>query len=143
MEDTQEKDNQEKDSQEKNNQGEGKQSVNQQANTPDCPFCAILGGQAPGTVISRDDERGFALIQSIHPESSIHWMVVPVEHVDSTEEFEHHCCDRFLDMIDYAVDRVKSSFDDYPELQKGFTLKLHFGSYETIPHAKLHILATE
>ena len=28
----------------------------------DCPFCAILSGDAPGNVISRDDAKGFALL---------------------------------------------------------------------------------
>jgi len=30
-----------------------------------------------------------------------------------------------------------------PHLEKGFTLKTHFGSFETVPHPKIHILAVE
>jgi len=32
---------------------------------------------------------------------------------------------------------------DYPALGYGFTIKFHLGAYETIPHAKLHILSKE
>lgn len=47
------------------------------ANVEECPFCNILHGDAPGTIISRDDEKGFTLISSIHPESIVHWLAIP------------------------------------------------------------------
>jgi histidine triad (HIT) family protein len=110
---------------------------------PACPFCAILNGSASGTVIARDEEKGFALIQSIHPESVIHWLAVPVEHVESTEAMEHTQGDRFLQLIEFAIDQAKLRREELPQLYRGFTLKMHFGSYETVPHAKLHLVATE
>ena len=108
-----------------------------------CPFCDILSGAAPGTVIARDDEKKVALIRSIHPESGIHWLAVPTDHIDSTEAFEQKDSRRFLDLIEFATEQVRAHRDDYPQLYRGFSIKMHFGSYETVPHAKLHVLGAE
>jgi diadenosine tetraphosphate (Ap4A) HIT family hydrolase len=108
-----------------------------------CPFCGILKGEEPGTIIARDDNKGFAIIKSIHPESVVHWLAVPYEHVDSTEEFEQHNEKRFVELFEWAVAQTKKQVEKVPYLEKGFTLKTHFGSFETVPHAKIHILAVE
>lgn len=108
-----------------------------------CPFCGILQETEPGNIIAQDDEQRFALIESIHPEGDVHWIAVPFEHIDSTAEMETSASDRFLKLIEYAVSEAKMRREDYPELQRGFTVKFHFGGYETIPHAKLHILSVE
>jgi histidine triad (HIT) family protein len=112
-------------------------------NAKDCPFCGILKGEEPGTIIARDDNKGFAIIKSIHPESVVHWLAVPVEHVDSTESFERGDGARFVELFEWAVSQTKQQVDKVPYLEKGFTLKTHFGSFESVPHAKIHILATE
>ena len=109
----------------------------------DCPFCSILKGEEPGTIIARDDEKGFAIIKSIHPESVVHLMAMPVEHVDSTEVFERDNEHRFVELFGWAVAQTKKHVEKEPCLERGFTLKTHFGSFETIPHAKIHILAME
>lgn len=109
----------------------------------DCPFCGILAGSEVGTVIARDDERGFALIQSIHPESAVHWLAVPVEHVAGTEALEKDNGRRFLELMEFAVNEVRARREEQPYLYRGFTIKMHFGSFETIEHAKLHVLAAE
>jgi histidine triad (HIT) family protein len=109
----------------------------------ECPFCDILNGSAPGKVIARDEERGFALIESIHPESVVHWLAVPVEHVPSTEVMEQAEGSRFLQLFEFAITQVKAQREEIPQLYQGFTIKIHFGSYESVPHAKLHVLATE
>ncbi|HRJ45434.1 MAG TPA: hypothetical protein PL105_26265 [Caldilineaceae bacterium] len=109
----------------------------------DCPFCGILNGVEPGTIIARDDGQRFAIIQSIHPESVVHWLAVPYEHVGSTEDFEQQYGKRFAQLFEYAVATAKAAASDYPHLERGFTLKTHIGSFETVPHAKIHILAVE
>lgn len=108
-----------------------------------CPFCDILSGVAPGEVIARDEKQGFALIQSIHPESVVHWLAIPTEHVVSTEAMEQSEAHRFLQLFEFAVNEAKARREEIPALYKGFTIKMHFGSYESVPHAKLHVLAAE
>ncbi len=116
-----------------------------QNNGAECPFCAILAGSAPGTVIARDEGRGFAIIQSIHPESTVHWLAMPIEHANSTESFERENGRRFVDLFEFAVAQAKDplNIEKEPYLVQGFTLKTHFGSYETVPHPKIHILSKE
>jgi histidine triad (HIT) family protein len=108
-----------------------------------CPFCAILSGEEPGVILDRNDELQFALIKSIHPEASVHLLAIPTQHVGSTEALEAENREMFLQLVDYAISQGHALVDDFPKLQQGFTLKMHFGSYESVPHAKLHILGME
>jgi histidine triad (HIT) family protein len=110
---------------------------------PGCPFCGILAGTEAGTIIARDEARRFALIQSIHPESNVHWMAIPYEHVPGTETMENADGKRFLDLMNFAISEVRARRDEYPQLYRGFSIKMHFGSFETIEHAKIHVLAAE
>ena len=109
----------------------------------DSPFAAVLRGDEPGTVIARDEARQFAIIASLEPEAAIHWLAVPFESGQSTEELQHNDRERFLQLVDYAITETKARVDEHPELSAGFTIKFHLGAYETIPHAKLHILSAE
>ena len=70
-------------------------------------------------------------------------MAIPYEHVAGTEVMERQDSARFLALVDFALTQAKSAIDDYPALQQGFSLKVHFGSFETVPHAKLHLLSKE
>jgi histidine triad (HIT) family protein len=109
----------------------------------DSPFAAILLGDEPGFVIARDDERRFAIIASLEPEAAVHWLAVPFEAGYTTEEMEMNDSERFLQLVDYAIAETKAQIEEHPELANGFTIKFHFGAYETIRHAKLHILSVE
>ena len=108
-----------------------------------CPFCGILAGVEPGTVIARNDEKRFAIIKSIHPESVVHWLAIPYEHTDSTEAYEGEHANRFIELFEWTIAQTRQLAANEPYLERGFTLKTHFGSYETIPHPKLHSLAME
>lgn len=107
------------------------------------PFVAILQGEAPGTIIARDPVKRFAIIESIKPEAAVHWLALPYEPYGSIEEMEKEDPGRFLQLVEYAVNETKARCEEYPALNGGFTLKIHFGDFETVPHAKLHILCTE
>lgn len=109
----------------------------------DSPFAAILRGDEPGIVIARDDNQRFALIASLEPEAAVHWLAVPFEAGYSTEEMKENERDRFLALLEYALHEAKARVADYPDLEKGFTVKFHCGAYETVPHAKFHILSIE
>ena len=112
-------------------------------NTNNSPFAAILRGEQAEEIIARDDARRFAIIASMEPEAAVHWLAVPFEDGCSTEEMQRDEGERFLQLVDYAIAETKARAGEYPELANGFTIKFHFGAYETIPHAKLHILSVE
>ena len=112
-------------------------------NFNDSPFATILRGEAPGTIIARDDEKQFAIIASLEPEAAVHWLAMPFESGQGTEALEQSDRERFLQLVDYAISETKARVGEHPELSGGFTIKFHLGGYETIPHAKLHILSVE
>lgn len=107
------------------------------------PFTAILSGDEPGTIIARDDAKRFAIIASMEPEAAVHWLAVPYEAGQSTEELEQANPQRFLQLVEYAVRQAREKGAEHQQLENGFTIKIHFGAYETVPHAKLHILSKE
>jgi diadenosine tetraphosphate (Ap4A) HIT family hydrolase len=109
----------------------------------DSPFAAILDGDMPGHVVARDDQQRFAIIASLEPEAAVHWLAVPFESGYSTEEMKQRHSDRFMALLDFALDETKARVDEHPELANGFTIKFHCGAYETVPHAKFHILSIE
>ncbi len=107
------------------------------------PFTAIINGDSPGKVVAKDDSKQFALIECIEPEAAVHWLAVPYEYGFGTEEMEQKHKERFLELVDFAITQTKELAADYPVLENGFSVKFHVGSFETVPHAKLHILSTE
>ena len=107
------------------------------------PFVAILEGREPGTVIARDDDKRFAIVQSLFKEAAVHWIAIPFEPIPSIEELEATNPARFAELVAFAVKETQSKVEEFPLLVKGFTIKFHFGSFETVPHAKLHILSVE
>jgi histidine triad (HIT) family protein len=107
------------------------------------PFTAILNGDQPGKIIAQDDTKKLALIECIEPEAAIHWLAVPFEYGFGTEEMKQNNQERFLDLVDFAISTTKALAPEYPLLENGFSVKFHIGSFETVPHAKLHILSTE
>lgn len=117
--------------------------MNDNPHNDESPFAGILSGEEPGTVISRDDDRRFAIIVSLEPEAAIHWLAVPFESGFSTEEMKRNNGERFLELLDFALDETRARVPEYPALGNGFTVKFHCGAYETVPHAKLHILSIE
>lgn len=106
-------------------------------------FRKILDGLEPGKVIARDDDRRFAIIQDIHPEGAVHWLAIPFEYYDSTEVMILSQPERFQELVRFALDETKRRQADYPALCNGFTIKFHFGGFESMTHAKIHILSVE
>lgn len=109
----------------------------------DGTFVNVLHGDAPGTIIAKDVIKRFAIIECMHPEAAVHWLAIPFEPIPSIEELEKSDRERFLGLMDFAVSEAKARADEYPALAQGFTIKAHFGAFETVPHAKLHILSSE
>lgn len=107
------------------------------------PFSEIISGNEPGKIIAQDENLRLAIIEAIEPEAAIHWLAVPYEDGFKTEELEQQDQQRFLDLIGFAIAKTKQLIPEYPLLANGFTVKFHVGSFETVNHAKLHILSTE
>ncbi|MCA9944123.1 MAG: hypothetical protein H6656_01930 [Ardenticatenaceae bacterium] len=109
----------------------------------DCLFCSIMQGSEPAKVVYKDETAKMALIQSLHPEGAIHWLAIPFEHVPSVEALAQENAPRFHDLMTFALEATKKQAANYPDLLNGFTVKMHIGPFETVSHAKLHILSVE
>lgn len=109
----------------------------------DCLFCAILHGNEPAKVVYKDKAARLALIESLYPEGAIHWLAIPFEHVPSVEALAQDNAPRFQDLMEFALNATKKLAANYPDLRNGFTIKMHIGPFETVSHAKLHILSVE
>lgn len=44
-----------------------------------CVFCSVISGKLPGTFLYRDDD--VVVIKDIHPQASVHLLVLPTKHV--------------------------------------------------------------
>lgn len=117
--------------------------MDEETTNDESPFVDILADEQSEAVIVRDDMKRFALVKSLHPEGAIHWLAIPYEPVPSIEELEMSNRARFLELMEFAIAQARVQAEHYPLLQRGFTIKFHFGGYETVPHAKLHILSVE
>ena len=105
--------------------------------TQPCVFCAIVKGEAPASVVYRDDM--VLAFMDIRPANPGHVLVVPLEHADGV-----------LDISDEAVlarmfsvgRRVAAALTDSGVRLEGFNLFLANGTVagQTVFHAHLHVL---
>lgn len=51
---------------------------------PDCIFCRIIAGQAPGEIVYQDDQ--VTAFRDIHPVAPTHILIVPNRHIASVNE---------------------------------------------------------
>jgi histidine triad (HIT) family protein len=52
----------------------------------DCIFCKIINGQAPATIVYKDEE--IIAFQDIHPVAPTHILIVPNQHIESINEVD-------------------------------------------------------
>ena len=105
--------------------------------TQPCVFCAIVKGEAPASVVYRDDM--VLAFMDIRPANPGHVLVVPLEHADGV-----------LDISDEAVlarmfsvgRQVAAALTDSGVRLEGFNLFLANGTVagQTVFHAHLHVL---
>lgn len=111
--------------------------------TNDSPLVQVALGMMPGEVIVADKEAGFAIIKSLEQEAAVHWLAFPFESYASLDEMRTTAPERFLQLFAFVQEQVECLKLHYPLLEHGYTVKFHCGAYETVAHAKLHILSTE
>jgi histidine triad (HIT) family protein len=50
----------------------------------DCIFCKIIARQAPGEILYQDEQ--VTALRDIHPAAPVHILVVPNQHIESTND---------------------------------------------------------
>ena len=102
----------------------------------DCLFCRIVGGTIPATIVYRDDR--VTAFRDIEPQAPVHVLVVPNEHITSTNhiEAEHEAIIGHL----LRATRVVAQQEGIGE--SGFRTVLNTGqdAMMSVPHLHLHVL---
>ncbi|MCO5206750.1 MAG: hypothetical protein M9928_17190, partial [Anaerolineae bacterium] len=65
------------------------------------------------------------------------------EYYETTEAMIQADPARFAELVQFAIAEAHAHEEEYPQLGYGFTVKFHFGAYETVTHAKVHLLSVE
>jgi histidine triad (HIT) family protein len=51
-----------------------------------CLFCRIIEGEIPASVVHRDDD--LIVINDINPQAPLHVLIIPVEHIATTNDLD-------------------------------------------------------
>lgn len=102
----------------------------------DCLFCKIIAGEIPSTKIY-EDESVYAFAD-IDPQAPFHAIIVPKEHISSTEEITENNS-HFIAKIFEAVAKIAKS----ENLCDGFRVVNNCGKDggQTVGHIHFHLLA--
>jgi histidine triad (HIT) family protein len=102
-----------------------------------CPFCKILSGEAPATILYRDDQ--VTAFRDIHPIAHTHILIIPNRHIASVNELEAGDSSLIGHMVMVAKDlAVREGVSE-----NGYRLMINTGVHggQTIPHLHLHLIA--
>jgi len=102
-----------------------------------CIFCKILTGEAPASIIYRDDQ--VTALRDIHPIARTHILVIPNRHIASVNELE--AGDAAL--VGHMVMLAKELAAQEGVAGHGYRLMINTGVHggQTIPHLHLHLIA--
>jgi len=103
---------------------------------PDCIFCKIITGQAPGVIVYRDNQ--VTAFRDIHPVAPVHILIIPNRHIPSVNDLEE--TDEALVGHLFMVARrlaVELGID-----QSGYRLIMNSGpdSGQAVFHLHLHLI---
>ena len=103
---------------------------------PDCPFCKIVHGDIPATIVFRTEQ--VTAFHDVNPQLPIHVLVVPNEHISNTEALEPE-----QDTTVGAVIRAARDVAREEGLsERGYRLVINTGAdaSNSVAHLHLHLL---
>jgi|SRR5664280_2425013 histidine triad (HIT) family protein len=102
-----------------------------------CIFCKILSGEAPASIIYRDEL--VTALRDIHPIARTHILVIPNRHIDSVNALNPD--DDLL--VGHMVLVAKELAAKEGVAENGYRLMINTGAHggQTVPHLHLHLIA--
>ena len=102
-----------------------------------CIFCKILTGEAPATIIYRDDQ--VTAFRDIHPIARTHILIIPNRHIASVNELK--AGEEVL--VGHMVMVAKELAAQDGVAENGYRLMINTGMHggQTISHLHLHLIA--
>lgn len=102
----------------------------------DCIFCRIAGGEIPSEILYRDEH--VTAFRDIEPMAPLHVLLIPNDHIASTEELEerHEAAMGRLLRVASVVARQEGIASD------GYRLTVNTGrnGNQLVPHLHLHLM---
>lgn len=101
----------------------------------DCLFCKIIDKEIPSDVIYEDDK--VISFKDINPQAPVHFLVIPKEHIKSTDEIDERHKDLMGHMIYIAAKLAKEN-----GLDDGYRIVSNCGQQggQTVDHIHFHVL---
>jgi histidine triad (HIT) family protein len=103
---------------------------------PECLFCRIVSGQIPAAIVHRGDH--VTVFRDVNPQMSTHVLIVPNEHVASTEalEPEHDA------LVGELVRTARAIAATEGLSERGYRLVINTGpdAQNSVPHLHVHLL---
>lgn len=102
-----------------------------------CAFCKILSGDAPATILYRDDQ--VTAFRDIHPIARTHILIIPNRHIASVNQLE--AGDEAL--VGHMLMVAKELAVQEGVSENGYRLMINTGAHggQTVPHLHLHLIA--
>ena len=103
---------------------------------PDCLFCKIVAGQIPAAKVLQNDQ--VTVFRDINPQMPTHVLIVPNQHVASTEALgpEHDA------LVGAMVRTAREVAQQEGLSERGYRLVFNTGpdAQNSVPHLHLHML---
>jgi len=102
----------------------------------DCLFCKIVKGEVPATIVYKDEQ--VTAFRDINPVAPTHILVIPNEHIPSTNEVSQ----RDEQLLGHMLTVVKSISDNESISKSGYRLIINTGpdANQVVFHLHLHII---
>ena len=101
-----------------------------------CIFCKIVRGEMPSTIVYKDEQ--VTAFRDINPVAPTHILVVPNEHIASTNEVS----EQDEQLLGHMLTVVKSIADEESITDTGYRLIINTGpdANQVVFHLHLHII---
>jgi histidine triad (HIT) family protein len=102
-----------------------------------CVFCQILSGEAPASIIYKDEQ--VTAFRDTHPIARTHILIIPNRHIASVNDLEPG--DDAL--VGHMVMVAQNLAAQEGVAENGYRLMINTGEHagQTVPHLHLHLIA--
>ena len=100
-----------------------------------CLFCSIATGEAPATIVHRDEQ--VLAFRDIHPQAPTHILIIPLRHIESVDDVQAVDIELVGRLITTAQTLAKAE-----GLAQGYRLVINTGRQagQSVFHLHVHLL---
>jgi histidine triad (HIT) family protein len=103
----------------------------------DCLFCRIINGETPASIVYKDAD--LIVINDINPQAPLHVLIIPVEHIATTNDLEpaHDA------LVGRMLRRAAAIASERGYAEQGYrtVFNCNRGAGQSVFHIHMHLLA--